>query len=61
MAWKTFVKQEDEIYVKSGKWKCSNSPTGAHHWLIKGREMSCGYCNKVRKLDDKGLVIVNYN
>lgn len=46
---------DDEEYYKSGRWKCSKSPTGAHHWveLTSSRKVSgmwhCKYCNDVTK------------
>ena len=45
-----------EKYIKSGKWKCSESPTGAHHWielrigkLANKGHFLCIYCHDVRK------------
>ena len=38
-------------YIESGAWKCSQSPTGSHHWVVKGRKMECKYCKKVRSLE----------
>lgn len=46
----------DKEYIKSGVWKCSESPTGAHHWveLRVGRlantgHFYCIYCYDVKK------------
>jgi len=36
----------DSDYIKSGVWKCSQSPTGAHHSIITGGVMKCKYCGK---------------
>ena len=53
---KSFDTKEKAIQYLSGLDR-----TGAHHWLIAGRQMTCKYCNMVRKLDEKGLVIANDN
>lgn len=34
-------------YLKGDTWKCSHSPTGAHHWII-GRQTVCKYCLMVK-------------
>lgn len=42
---------EYEEYYKSGRWKCSESPTGAHRWrpLHRGSEAwQCVYCKSYR-------------
>lgn len=31
-------------YVSGGSWKCSSSPTGAHHWIV-GRTTVCKHCH----------------
>ena len=44
-------------YVVSGIWRCSSSPTGAHHWvemaeaqkLKRAGVFRCVHCNDVRK------------
>ncbi len=45
----------DKKYLKDGKWKCSNSPTGAHHSheVKKDGQFSyfvCKYCLNVQRL-----------
>jgi len=44
----------DKAYIKSDCWRCSNSPTGAHHWVITpikhGKIMNCKYCRQQVKL-----------
>jgi hypothetical protein len=40
--------QERAEYIKSNDWKCSISPTGAHHWIIN-RQTICKYCSKVEQ------------
>ena len=49
------VKNLDKKYEKSGVWKCSDSPTGAHHSKEVSREgryglFVCKYCQHVQKL-----------
>jgi len=47
----------DKGYIKSGVWKCSKSPTGAHHWIeLVGTEklanqgyFVCIHCNDVTR------------
>lgn len=47
----------DKEYIKSGVWKCNESPTGAHHWveLAKTQKLAsqgyfvCIHCNDVSK------------
>ena len=58
MAYNIYPKSKearDKKYIESGVWKCSKSPTGAHHWVIIGRQAKCKYCLKEEQLDDKGL------
>lgn len=31
-------------YLKGDSWKCSFSPTGAHHWMVGRHETVCKYC-----------------
>lgn len=31
-------------YLKGDAWKCSLSPTGAHHWLVSRKDTTCKYC-----------------
>lgn len=41
-----------QSYIKSGDWKCQESPSGAHHWVEKtGRStvygtFRCLHCSK---------------
>ena len=46
----------DKEYVDGGTWKCEDSPSGAHHWMIKkaksGKDMKCKHCLKIRHLDE---------
>jgi hypothetical protein len=34
-------KEHDARYLKSEKWKCSISPTGAHFWIVTSRIKHC--------------------
>ena len=38
-------------YIDSGDWKCSQSSTGAHHWVGNNIEMECKYCHKKQKVE----------
>ena len=49
------INKLDEEYIKSGRWKCPDSPTGAHHSHEVLREgqyayFVCKYCLNVQKL-----------
>ncbi len=35
-------------YLKGDSWRCSSSPSGAHHWIL-GRQTICKYCLTVKK------------
>ena len=35
-------------YLKGDSWRCSSSPSGAHHWIIGG-ETICKYCLTVKQ------------
>jgi len=35
---------EHAAYLKGDGWKCSSSPTGAHHWRVGRHESVCKYC-----------------
>ena len=38
-------------YIESGIWKCSQSPTKAHHWVGNNIEMECKYCHQKQKVE----------
>ena len=42
----------DKKYVESGIWKCSDSPTGAHHWVYTSDSWVCRYCKGVKRTFD---------
>ena len=44
------IKGYYDEYVELGTWKCSHSPSGAHHWIIEGSTMKCKFCHSVRKV-----------
>ena len=56
MSYRFYPKREDEEYLESGRWKCSKSPSGSHHWKVTssiddGSEQRCANCDEVRKLE----------
>ncbi len=38
-------------YLKSDDWRCAQSPTGAHHWII-GRPTVCKHCQAIKQSYD---------
>ena len=42
---------EDQEFMASDRWKCSKSPSGAHHWIIQIGQMTCKYCNSSKTVD----------
>ena len=38
-------------YLKNKHWKCRDSPSGAHYWIIDDNYMVCKYCGKINKVD----------
>ena len=36
-------------YIESGIWKCSQSPTGAHHWTGDEQTLTCKHCLKTQE------------
>jgi len=55
----------DKKYLESGSWKCSDSPTGAHHWIIKriktGKIMICKYCKNLQRLPQESSPNIRSN
>ena len=51
------VIRDYEKYIKSEKWKCSQSPIGSHHWIVSNpkQTMTCKYCNKSIKVDNRSV------
>ncbi len=47
-------------YLKGDSWRCSNSPTGAHYWII-GNQTVCKHCLVVEQSQtvrlDRDIVI----
>jgi len=40
-------------YIESGRWKCEDSPTGAHHWVqLAGDVFKCKHCKNYRLLSN---------
>ncbi|KKN75160.1 hypothetical protein LCGC14_0383190 [marine sediment metagenome] len=49
------IEKMDGKYIKSGRWKCSDSPTGAHHSHEVSKSHGyglfvCKYCGYVQRL-----------
>jgi len=45
----THIRGQDHAeYLKGDSWKCSSSPSGAHHWIIASKTI-CKYCFTVDK------------
>jgi hypothetical protein len=44
---------DNQEYMASDRWKCSKSPSGAHHWMIHSGEMICKYCELIKPMDTK--------
>jgi len=48
----THIRGQDRAeYLKGDSWKCSSSPTGAHHWIIR-RQTICKYCLTTKQIKD---------
>ncbi len=48
----THIRGQDRAeYLKGDSWRCSSSPTGAHHWIIR-RQTICKYCLKTKQPQD---------
>jgi len=40
--------QDYAEYLRGNSWRCSNSPTGAHYWIV-GNQIVCKYCLMVKQ------------
>ena len=51
MAKPTNIERLDREYIKSGRWKCNDSPTNAHHWIEVDESgiFHCKYCGDARR------------
>ena len=49
--WPPDLRKENEEYLKSDRWKCQKSKTGAHHWIILNRTGQCKHCNLNKDYD----------
>ena len=49
----SYISKKDAEYIRSGRWICKPSPTGAHHWVevpeVKTGQFVCKYCYDNRK------------
>ena len=48
-----------EQYIKNENWKCSKSPTSAHHWIVSGGYSECKYCHKIEKVEYRSIFMTN--
>jgi len=42
--------------MAEGQWRCSKSPTEAHHWVVVRQNMTCKYCSENRDLSLKTVI-----
>jgi hypothetical protein len=42
---------ENQEFIASERWKCNQSPSGAHHWIIDYLRMTCKYCNSSKPVN----------
>ena len=40
---------EDREFLGSSRWKCEQSPSGAHHWIVHSYNQTCRYCNLTKQ------------
>ena len=56
--------RQHKRYIESGRWKCSSSPTNAHHWIDHHSDgiFICKWCFDVRKFPRTfdGILKVTY-
>jgi len=43
-------------YLAEEQWRCSKSPTEAHHWVVVRQSMTCKYCLESRDLSLKTVI-----
>jgi hypothetical protein len=43
-------------YLAEEQWRCSKSPTEAHHWVVVRQNMTCKYCSESRDLSLKTVI-----
>jgi hypothetical protein len=46
---------ENQEFLSSERWKCSQSPSGAHHWIIHSIEMTCKYCKASKPVSPRSV------
>ena len=51
MAARSIKVSENQEFMASDRWKCSKSPSGAHHWIIQRGQMTCKYCDYSKPVD----------
>jgi hypothetical protein len=48
----THIRGQDRAeYLKGDSWRCSASPAGAHHWIIRSKTI-CKYCHIAKQPQD---------
>ncbi len=56
--------RQHKKYIESGRWKCPDSPTNAHHWVEHSGDgiFICKWCMDVRKFPRTfdGILKVTY-
>jgi hypothetical protein len=53
MGQRSMIVSENQSYMASDRWKCSRSPSGAHHWIIQSSQMTCKYCDLSKPMDSQ--------
>jgi hypothetical protein len=51
MGQRSMKESENQEFMTSDRWKCSKSPSGAHHWIIRTGQMTCKYCDYSKSVD----------
>ena len=55
-----FYPNQHDVYIQSGSWKCSVSPSGAHYWqdvnitdskVRSCKSLRCKYCLVVKDIE----------
>ncbi len=44
-----YILAKHNEYIESDRWKCNESPTKAHHWIISGKGIVCKYCSETKE------------
>ena len=49
--WPIDYRKVNQEYIESDRWKCNESPTRAHHWIILNKIGHCKYCGLHKNYD----------